>query len=198
MSRIKNAIATAKRIVVGESVHEALTRRRREAGQQWRDMVAAAADGRAIDIDQLSLAGGLLGIGTTRIAGVFDADRAAWLEQQSLAASAASSAAHAQEVDRQATIAQEQLEEARQRYETLRQQAAAAGWAHVSAGHVEAQALQHRRSHARLWPADSLLDPVALAEAVAAPDEPAADEHDHEPVPAGAADADGGAYWEDD
>jgi hypothetical protein len=192
MPKIKEIAAAARRAIVGESVHEALTRRRREAGQQWRDMVAAAADGKAIDIDQLSIVGGLIGVGITKVGATFESDRKAWLEQQDLAKTSAEAAAHAEQANREAAEAQAALEEARLTYERLRQQASASAWAYVSAGHVEASALSHRRANPRLWPADSVLDPTTLAEATAVPDEPDADER--EPVPAGSA-RDDGADW---
>ena len=196
MSKIKSAIATAKRLVVGESVHEALTRRRREATQEWRALVQAAAEGREVDIDRLSLAGGLIGVGVTKVAAVFESDRKTWFEQQDLAKSAANAAANAEAVAKKAAAAREQLDQARATFERLQQEANADGWAYAGAGIAESHALTHRRANPRLWPSDSLLSPADMAEAASVPDEPEPDQG--EPVPAGSARADGDAFWESD
>ena len=196
MSKVKQALATARRLVVGETVAEQIARRRLESLESWRRLVAAAAAGKQVDADEVAMAASHLGIAPTVLSRTFDGDVLAWHEQADLAKTAAAQAANAEESERKSKAAAELLEEARATLARLEQEAAAAPWAAMGSGIAESYALRHRREHPRLWDDARLLDARAAEEAIAVSD-PDEQIESREPVAAGSARLDD-AFWEDD
>lgn len=196
MSKMKAALSAVKRAVVGETVAQQLARRRLESLASWRQLVADAAAGKAVDADAVAMAASHLGIAPTVLSRTFDGDVLAWHEQADLARSSAAAAANAAESERKARAAAELLEEARATLARLEQEAAGAGWAAMGSGIAESHALQHRREHPRLWDDARLLDAKAAEEKIGVPD-PDSPIEEREPVAAGSARLDD-AYWEDD
>ena len=171
MAALKTLAKTIRRAVGAETLSEQLERRRAEAFTTWREAVKAHAEGREFDLDAMSVAASLIGISPTKIAMVLDADAAAWREGLDLAKNAEAARVHADEAEATAKIAAAALDEARERFERLQQQASAGVHANLGWGYAERDALAHRRRHARLWPEDSLHDADALAEVVRVADE---------------------------
>ena len=190
MVRMKNALAAVRRVVVGETVAQQLSRRRLESLQTWRTLVGTSAAGGNVDADAVAMCAAHLGISPTMLARTFDADVAAWHEQIDLARSSAAQAANAEESEIKSRAAAERLEEARALLARLEQEAAAAPWAAMGAGIAESHALRHRRAHPRLWDDARLLDAKAAEDAIAVPDPNIVE--DLQPVAAG---VDDGADW---
>ena len=178
MSRVKAALQAAKRVMGAESIGEKLARRKAEAFRDWRHAVASMANGEDVDLDHLVVAAGYIGVSPSRVAETLAADARVWAEQAELAAHAEASLRYADSLTPTSEAARQRLEAERAALAVTEQQANADTWAAVSAAHSEASALQHRRQHARLWPADYVGHPDDLDEAVAVRD---ADAEPHTP-----------------
>jgi hypothetical protein len=178
MSRVKAALQAAKRIVGAESVAEKLARRKAESFRDWSYAVASTAAGEDVDLDHLVIAAGYIGISPSRVAETLAADARVWKEQAELAASSAASQKHADSLKHVSEAAAQRVEAERAALAITEREVHAYTWASVSAAHTEAAALQHRREHTRLWPADYIGHPDYLDDAVAVRDVDA----DSEPV----------------
>ena len=145
MSKLKATLSAVKRSIIGETVGQQLARRRLESLASWRQLVADAAAGKAVDADAVAMCASHLGIAPTVLSRTFDGDVLAWHEQADLARSSAAAAANAAESERKALAAAELLVEARATLARLEQEASAAPWAAMGSGIPESAASRASR-----------------------------------------------------
>jgi hypothetical protein len=194
MPSVKSITRAARRLVGAESLSEKLERRRLDALASWRKCVAAHAEGREVDLDELATAASIVGIGSQMVASTLESDARLWREHADLERNAQASRAHADSLKPSSDAARARVVELREELRDCEIACAADSWAAVSAAHSEGAAMQARRQSPRLWDDALEIDARAAVAAIAVedrdPDQPQRRTADQ--IPPGSAD------WIDD